>query len=172
MNRLSVIVLLVLALTLLSGCDLFRKMAGRPTSEQIEAKRIYIEQQEKGHRGRLDSLKLMQKQISDSLEILDSIRAIRSSLVEARQLSDEVRASLKNRYYVIVGAFGNADNATKCLEKAQQAGYTGVKIRYRNGFTAVGVCPSDVLQEAFASLCMIRDSGFCADAWILDNPGR
>jgi len=170
MNKLSRVFLLLLAMSLLSGCDLFRKMAGRPTSDQIEAKRIYIEQQEKGHR--LDSLKLMQRQISDSLEILDSIRSIRSSVVQARQLSDDVRESLGSRYYVVIGTFGNADNATKCLESAEKAGYSGVKIKYLNGFTAVGVCPSDELQSAYSSLRTIREGGLCKDAWILENAGR
>jgi len=172
MNKLSRVFLLLLAMSLLSGCDLFRKMAGRPTSDQIEAKRIYIEQQEKGHRNRLDSLKLMQRQISDSLEILDSIRSIRSSVVQARQLSDDVRESLGRRYYVVIGTFGNADNATKCLESAEKAGYSGVKIKYLNGFTAVGVCPSDELQSAYSSLRTIREGGLCKDAWILENAGR
>ena len=172
MNRLSGIVLFVLALPLLNGCDLFRKMAGRPTSAEIEAKRIYIEQQERGHRNRLDSLQVMQKQISDSLALLDSVRAIKSSIVEVRQLSDETRSSLKYRYYVIVGTFGNADNAEKRMKGAEQAGYSAVKIRYRNGFTAVGVLPSDSLSDAFASLRGIRDGGFCPDAWILENSAK
>lgn len=172
MNKLSVVVLVVLTLPLLSGCDLFRKMAGRPTSDQIEAKRLYIEQQEKGHRDRLDSLKVMQRQISDSLEIIDSIRAIKSTVVQARQLPDDVRDSLSNRYYVIIGAFGNSDNATKCLQSAEKEGYQGVKIRYLNGFTAVGICPCDELSDAYASLRTVRESGFCADAWILENAGR
>jgi len=172
MNKLSVVVLLVLVLPLLSGCDLFRKMAGRPTSDQIEAKRLYIEQQEKGHRNRLDSLKEMQKQITDSLEILDSIRAIRSSGVQARRLPDDVRDSLSSRYYIIIGAFGNAGNADKCLQSAVQSGYAAVKIRYLNGFTAVGICPCDELADAYASLRSVRESGFCPDAWILENAGR
>ena len=114
----------------------------------------------------------MQKQISDSLEILDSIRSIRSSVVQARQLPDDVRSSLSKRYYVIIGAFGNADNAAKCLQNAEENGYSGVKIKYLNGFTAVGICPCDELSDAYASLRKVRDSGFCTDAWILENAGR
>ncbi len=172
MKKLSVIVLLVSSLFLLGGCDFFRKVAGRPTSGEIEAKRDFIEKEQAGHRGRLDSLKMMQRQISDSLEILDSIRAMKSSIVEARQLSEEVRRSLPSRYYVIVGTFGNADNASRCASRAGDAGYPAAQIRYRNGFTAVGVCPSDNLPDAFASLRVIRGVGFCPDAWILDNSRR
>ncbi len=172
MKKLSVIVLLAASVTVLGGCDLLRKMAGRPTSEEIEAKRQLIESEQAGHRGRLDSLEIMQAQISDSLEILDSIKAMKSSIVEARQLSESVRRSLPSRYYVIVGTFGKADNAAKCASLAEKAGYTPTQIRYRNGFTAVGVCATDSLPEAFSKLSEIRGSGFCADAWILDNSRR
>ena len=37
-------------LPLLGGCDLFRKMAGRPTSDQIEQKRAMIEGELAAHR--------------------------------------------------------------------------------------------------------------------------
>ncbi len=171
MRKLSVIALLAASLFVLGGCDLFRKMAGRPTSAEIEAKRELIENEQAGHLGRLDSLKTMQMQISDSLKILDSIRAMKSSVVEARQLSESVRRSLPSRYYVIVGTFGKADNAERCASRAEQAGYAPTQIRYRNGFTAIGVCPTDALPEAFSSLLAIR-GGFCADAWILDNSRR
>jgi hypothetical protein len=172
MRKLSVIALLAASVLLLGGCDLFRKMAGRPTSAEIEAKRELIESEQAGHRGRLDSLEMMQAQISDSLEILDSIRAMKSSIVEARQLSESVRRSLPSRYYVIVGTFGKADNAARCASSAEQAGYAPTQIKYRNGFTAVGVCATDSLPEAFSKLREIRSGGFCADAWILDNSRR
>ncbi len=172
MKKFSAIVLLVSSLLLLGGCDLFRKMAGRPTSAEIEAKRGFIEKEQAGHRGRLDSLKMMQRQISDSLEILDSIKAMKSSIVEASQLSEDVRRSLPSRYYVVVGTFGKADNAARCASRAEENGYRVTLIRYRNGFTAVGVCPSDNLPAVFSSLRVIRSEGFCPDAWILDNSRR
>ena len=49
--------------------------------------------------------------------------------------------------------------------------YTGTTlIPFRNGFTAVGCCPSDNLTEVYASLHKLREEEFCpADAWILNN---
>ena len=164
----SIFLLILLSLSLCS-CDLFRKIAGRPTSADIEKKRSALEMEQKAHNDRLDSLKLVQTQISDSLAALDSIRMQGSSIVEARQLTDQEKSRLPYSYYVIVGAFGNPENAGRFAQQASEAGYPSTLIRYRNGFTAVGVCPTDRIVDAYESLKTVRQSGFCPDAWILNN---
>ncbi len=169
MKQFHSIFLLVLLSLSLSSCDLFRKIAGRPTSADIEKKRSALEMEQKAHNDRLDSLKLLQTQISDSLAALDSIRLQGSSIVEARQLTDQEKSRLPYSYYVIVGAFGNPENAGRFAQQASEAGYPSTLIRYRNGFTAVGVCPTDRIVDAYESLKTVRQSGFCPDAWILNN---
>ena len=169
MKQFHSIFLLVLLSLSLSSCDLFRKIAGRPTSADIEKKRSALEMEQKAHNDRLDSLKLLQTQISDSLAALDSIRLQGSSIVEARQLTDQEKSRLPYSYYVIVGAFGNPENAGRFAQQASEAGYPSTLIRYRNGFTAVGVCPTDRIVDAYESLKTVRLSGFCPDAWILNN---
>lgn len=169
MKQFHSIFLLVLLSLSLSSCDLFRKIAGRPTSADIEKKRSALEMEQKAHNDRLDSLKLLQTQISDSLAALDSIRLQGSSIVEARQLTDQEKSRLPYSYYVIVGAFGNPENAGRFAQQASEAGYPSTLIRYRNGFTAVGVCPTDRIVDAYESLKDVRQSGFCPDAWILNN---
>ena len=169
MKQFHSIFLLVLLSLSLSSCDLFRKIAGRPTSADIEKKRSALEMEQKAHNDRLDSLKLLQTQISDSLAALDSIRLQGSSIVEARQLTDQEKSRLPYSYNVIVGAFGNPENAGRFAQQASEAGYPSTLIRYRNGFTAVGVCPTDRIVDAYESLKTVRQSGFCPDAWILNN---
>ena len=169
MKQFHSIFLLVLLSLSLSSCDLFRKIAGRPTSADIEKKRSALEMEQKAHNDRLDSLKLLQTQISDSLAALDSIRLQGSSIVEARQLTDQEKSRLPYSYSVIVGAFGNPENAGRFAQQASEAGYPSTLIRYRNGFTAVGVCPTDRIVDAYESLKTVRQSGFCPDAWILNN---
>ena len=169
MKQFHSIFLLVLLSLSLSSCDLFRKIAGRPTSADIEKKRSALEMEQKAHNDRLDSLKLLQTQISDSLAALDSIRLQGSSIVEARQLTDQEKSRLPYSYYVIVGAFGNPENAGRFAQQASEAGYPSTLIRYRNGFTAVGVCPTDRIVDAYESLKTVRQSGFFPDAWILNN---
>lgn len=169
-TRIITIICIALLPFALSGCDAFRRIAGRPTSKDIIAKKVQIELEEYAHRRRMDSLKTAQQQITDSLAVLDSIRNSKSSLVEGRLLSDAARASLSHRYYIVIGAFSSADNAKKLADRVVQAGFEASLIEYRNGFTAVGVCPADRLQTVYESLKRIRGEKFCpADAWILDN---
>ena len=92
-----------------------------------------------------------------------------STVGVAAGVADVSRNSLAFRYYVIVGAFGNRGNAEKYAEEMNTKGMPAVLISYVNGFTAVGVCPTDNITEAYASLRRVRESGSCPDAWILDN---
>ena len=172
MNMKKILVITALAATvcLLGGCDFFRQLAGRPTSRQIRAKQERIEQEARRHQQRLDSLKLVQKQISDSLATLDSLRDAKESLITTRQLTGGGKYDIPYRYYVMIGSFSSPDNATRQAARAQEAGYPATLIPFRNGFTAVGCCPSDNLTEVYASLRKLREEDFCpSDAWILNN---
>lgn len=169
MKRLAVILPFVLLILPLGGCDVFRRIAGRPTSADIEAKRELIETEQEEHRRRLDSAAAVRQKIADSLAIMDSLSRMKDTVIESRELSEESRLALSSRYYVVIGAFGNPANARKHASRAEENGYPAVLIRYRNGFTAVGICPSDSISEAFRSMKSVREDGFCPDAWILDN---
>lgn len=170
MKKLLASVAIIATILLLGGCDLFRKMAGRPTAAEIEAKRGMILGEQKAHKARLDSLNAVQKQISDSLAALDSLKYSGNNLIEGRQLSAESRAGLEYRYYVVIGAFGKSENAEKLAGKAEAAGYPATLIRYLNGFVAVGICPSNSISGIYASLRRVQKESFCpADSWILDN---
>ena len=48
--RKSIIFMLMVTLTVVTGCDFFRKLAGRPTSEDIENKRVAIMRAEEAAR--------------------------------------------------------------------------------------------------------------------------
>ena len=170
MKRLMAIAALAASICLLGGCDFFRQLAGRPTSRDIEAKRLRIEREAEAHQRRLDSLKLVQKQISDSLATLDSLRNAKESMISTRQLATSRGYDLPYRYYVMIGSFSSPANAERQAGKAEQAGYPATRIPFRNGFIAVGVCPSNSLTEVYASLRKLRSERFCPkDAWILNN---
>jgi len=169
MRKVIIIVTFAMSLCLLGGCDFFRQMAGRPTSRDIAAKRERIEREAEAHQRRLDSLKAVQKQISDSLATLDSLRNAKEALISTRHLSS-VGQDLPYRYYVMIGAFGSPENADRQAARAEEAGYPATLIPFRNGFTAVGVSPSNSLTAVFASLKKIQGEPFCPqDAWILNN---
>ena len=170
MKKVLAMAALAASICLLGGCDFFRQLAGRPTSRDIEAKRLRIEREAEAHQRRLDSLKLVQKQISDSLATLDSLRNAKESMVSTRQLATNRGYDLPYRYYVIIGSYSSPANAERQAGKAEAAGYPVTQIPFRNGFIAVGVCPSNSLTEVYASLRKLRSERFCPkDAWILNN---
>ena len=55
------------ALCLLTGCDFFRTLAGRPTSADIAAKRALIERTEQQEAARRDSIQRVEQQILASI---------------------------------------------------------------------------------------------------------
>lgn len=143
-------------------------MVSRPTSEDIEAKRQMIENEKLAHQNRLDSIDIIQKQIADSLAILDSIRYSNSRLVEVKNLTQESKDSLSFRYYVVVATFSKSENAAKYSESVKSQGYEPCFINYMNGYIAIGLNPANTLEQAYNNMRDIR-SGFCPEAWILDN---
>ena len=168
----KIIIAACFAAVLLSaaGCDAFRRLAGRPTSAEIAAKRELILREEAAHQARLDSLKLIEQAMADSLRIVDSITALPSSIIPAGDVSGLQVSGLKYRYYVVVGAFSKEGNIEKMEGFASEKGYETVRIPFDNGFTAVGLCGTDVLAEAYVSLRHIRTEEFCPDdVWVLVN---
>lgn len=161
MSKATVFVAMCSVVLLFSGCDMFRKMAGRPTSKDIEAKREALR------------LKAEEKKDSTSSEtVLAESSMIADSLIGRRQLSEEAMETLEYRYYIIIGAFSKKDNAVRLSAKAETAGYKPTLIAYKNGFTAVGICPSDVLSQAYAALLEVRGGELSPEAWILENGNK
>lgn len=90
--------------------------------------------------------------------------------VSVRTLSAVDPGVLTHHYYLMIGAFGQQENAEKQAMRAEKAGYPALLIPFKNGVTAVGVCPTDDLNAAWAMLDKLRKESFCpADAWILNN---
>ena len=166
----SVILLASLGISILQGCDSFRRLAGRPTSSEIAAKREMILREEAAHQARMDSLSRIEKAKADSLALLDKIKNSGEMFLSVSSLRGANALKLSRRYYIIVGAFSNAANAGWLAYKIESAGYEVEKIPYGNGFTAVGVAGTDALAHLWDSLQKVRTEPFCPkDVWILVN---
>ena len=170
MRKCLVIYAMLSLLILVSSCDFLRRVAGRPDSAEIALKKAAIEKAEAEHQARLDSIRLVEKKAADSLAVIEQIRQSENTLVSAGKLGGLVSAQLSYRYYIIVGSFSVAENAQKLASKAEEAGFKATTFACKNGFTGVGVCPSDNLPEVFKSLQEVKQQPFCpVDAWILVN---
>ena len=169
----SCIFLVILSLLCLTGCDFMRKLAGRPTSEDVEMKRIEIlRAEEAALQARLDSLRnVEQKMIRDSLNALDSIRQLGGSILNPASLGGLFATKLEARYYIILGSFRSRANAEGLFNVAKDAGYKPALISFgKGGLIAVGVSPVNRLSDAYVALNSVKKESFCPkDVWILVN---
>lgn len=152
-NAFLTIAVMTLVATAVTGCDFFRRLAGRPDSEWIEAKAEAIRQDEEALRIRQDSLEKARKAEADSLAAADSVRL----------------ANHRYRFCVILGSFSSKENAERYIEEIAEKGYKGELLTFRNS-TAVGVCPTDDEAQAKKSLDELQRQDFCPKgAWILER---
>lgn len=166
----SAALLAILGVALLQGCDAFRRLAGRPTSDEIEAKRQLILAEEAAHQARIDSLSRVEKAKADSLSMLERFKESGEMFLSVSSLRRADALKLSKRYYIVVGAFSNVDNASWLASKIENAGYSVEKIPYGNGFTAVGAAGTDSLAHLWDNLQKVRTESFCPkDVWILVN---
>lgn len=152
-NAFLTIAVMTLVATAVTGCDFFRRLAGRPDSEWIEAKAEAIRQEEEALRIRQDSLERARKAEADSLAAADSVRL----------------ANHRYRFCVILGSFSSKENAERYVEEIAAKGYKCELLTFRNS-TAVGVCPTDDEVQAKKSLSELQRQDFCPNgAWILER---
>lgn len=174
-------IILILAVMLMStGCDFMRKLAGRPASGEIEAKKGEIVRYEA-------SVKEQARQDSIRAAYEDSVRlaeiAIRDSVAACEYFRNEctihnvdrfgglASAELEHRYYVVVGSFRQRSNAERFMEKINSYGdFSPVMATFRNGMIAVGVCPRNKVRDLEPAYKDVREMDFCpSEAWILIN---
>lgn len=168
MKRVVTILMLGFAFSLLVGCDFLRSLAGRPTSQDIEARKDAIAANELVRKSRLDSLEAARKLEADSLKAMSELPAL-VDMVPVSRTGNKVK--LEHRYYMVIGAFSNASNARRLADKYNAAGYESVLLPYRSGFTAVALCPSDRIADLYASFLKLQaDSVNCPkEIWVLVN---
>lgn len=170
--RKSVILLMLAVMTIVTGCDFFRVLAGRPTGKDIDARRVEImKSEEAALQVRLDSIRLAEEKVAaDSLAALDSLAAQGIVITGASRLGGLAADVSAHRYHIIAGAFRDKANARKLAGKAESEGYEAELIECRTGIIAVGLCPSDRIAVTYNAMQRLRhESFFPKDSWILLN---
>lgn len=182
--RKSVILLLSVVMISVTGCDFFRVVAGRPTSKDIEHKRMaLIKAEEASLQARLDSVAKAEKAkiaeaekaLKDSADAYAYIASNGVTLLRASRLRGVREDGLDDRtdgagYRVIVGSFRDRSNAEAFKTKIAATGdFRPHLITFGNGMIAVATCPSDRIQDAVRGLGELKSGhpACPADAWIL-----
>lgn len=173
-------ILLLASLTLLvSGCDFFRTLAGRPTSDELAA---IINAKEKAAAEAVAKASEAQA-APDTLAAADTVAAVQAPAVQApatpavQPAAEPAPAAGKPRpskilslkYYIVVGTFSSDENARKLVSKAEAKGFPAAVFPFR-GMSGVAVCGTDSHEEIKASLAKVRESGiFPKESWIFVN---
>ena len=173
-NKILVISAFLLTVVLCSGCDFFRTLAGRPTSSDIEAMRVELRAREAAEAARRDSLERVRLEaekaarIAAAMDTLQTMKGLLHTPSRFSGLSSDSTPSAK--YCIVIGSYRNRANALSYSEKLTSEGYPSEAVSFRNGFTAVGVCPTDDPSELLASFRRVRKERFCPkEVWILVN---
>ena len=161
-------VILLAALFCTGGCDVFRKLAGRPASPEIEAARTAIEAERAARRA--DSLKnasLMEAK-ADSVSAVRLLDSLRVNVINSSVMGGDVP-----EYHIVVGSFRNMKNADALLEKVKASGYSASILRLGNGYSAVSACSSASIGDIADAYVRISGESFCPrEAWILKNSNQ
>lgn len=175
MNRIAKILVprmaaVAVAFVCFCGCDFFRSIAGRPTSAEIEVKRQMILAQQAAHQAMMDSVSKVEKQISDSLALVDSLAKLDVKVMNPSKLGGLYTSEPGKRYYIIIGSFMDKNNANRKLQEMKSKGHDAEMITFKNGYTAVGICPSDKKVAVSDSMARLLSIGAIdKQSWILEN---
>ena len=185
MRKAITIVAFIVTACLLSGCDFFRVLAGRPTSREIEEKRKAIllldAVEPQADTVQLAEEPVVEQPAASETEPAKAPATQSETKQEVKQTttSGGIRVSTRKaeifndpkpeyRYYVMIGTFGSRDNAVRLSGKAGEAGYPVTLLPFGNGMTTVAVCPTNDFGDVCAALEKLRKESFCPkDACIL-----
>lgn len=184
---LSVLVLSV------SSCDLFRSLAGRPTSAELKSA---IEKQQNSAQQMQaiteEPAETTQQTITEEPAITTEQTAPEETIAVASpqakkeeytmvkregrmsvplaytHTNSTLKATPEHSYYIIVGTYRQRPTLNKMIKDAHDAGYETFLLEYSNGLTSVGLMPCDNLGEAIDAYAKVSKEDFCPkDACIL-----
>lgn len=179
---LSVLVLSV------SSCDLFRSLAGRPTSAELKSA---IENQQNPAETKKQTITEEPAETTQQATIKEQTAPEETIAVASTQAEKEeytmvkregrmsvplaythtnstLKATPEHSYYIIVGTYRQKPTLNKMIKDAHDAGYETFLLEYSNGLTSVGLMPCDNLGEAIDAYAKVSKEDFCPkDACIL-----
>lgn len=153
MKSLRLISIFMIATVLFTGCDFFRKIAGKPTSKELER----MEREEAAR---------LKKQYE-----LDSVKKAQELLEQemAEKAANNILDENAKRFQVILGSFKVKENAEKMKSLLESKGYAPKIILFQNGFSVVSAASFDTRREAFNEVGKFLEFEFCPyDVWVYD----
>ena len=172
---LSVLVLSV------SSCDLFRSLAGRPTSAELKSASEKQQNSAQQMQAITEEPAITTEQTAPEETIaVASPQAKKEEYTMVKRegrmsvplaythTNSTLKATPEHSYYIIVGTYRQRPTLNKMIKDAYDVGYETCLLEYSNGLTSVGLMPCDNLGEAIDAYAKVSKEDFCPkDAWIL-----
>ena len=173
MDKTPLLISVLLTMIMVSSCDFFRHMAGRPDAAWIDAKKARIElaqhRKDSLEQARRDSAALAARAAADSVQVLDSLRKA-GKLRLASNVRSIPSSWLNSRWGVVVGAFGSETNAARLVSKFEAAGYGCRIYKTRSGLNIVLAAPCNRVADAIRAYRGIQKLPFASkECWVIVN---
>ena len=157
------------AALIVSGCDFMRKVAGRPTSSDLQAMVAAREQEEARAARALQERQQRERELQYQADSLFAVQTMEGIVMNRlSELNVRVVTELPAKYNVVLGAFSDASNADNLISRLKEAGYEASAMRYRSGKTAVLACCTDSFVELGKSFASLQKENYCPkDVWVI-----
>jgi cell division protein FtsN len=155
MKRTIEIIIFVLLVSALGGCNLFNKKSKEQEAARVAAERARIDSIA---RAKADSLKRVEARIRQKQARLDSIK----------RAKEEARLKAQSRFHVIVGSFKTPSYADSYAKKMANEGFSPKIIKAPNGFNLVSVGGYETYASALDKVRDFRENGRY-EVWVYDK---
>ena len=173
MKKLPTYILLCIFFLNIVSCDFIRKLAGRPTSADIEEKAALIQERRQRTEDSIRVAKALAQARLDSVMHIDSVQCAIEDMgykFSDRFAYGESLESLQHRYYLIIGVYRTARMLQLQVDAQRKRGYNTVSLSLEGGVKVLALYASDDIDELYCFLQQTRAEGACpADAWIYTN---
>lgn len=123
----AIVPILVLVCLTLGGCDFVRSSLGKPTSSDIEALRARKAAAEKAEADSIAAVKAEQERVAAELAAAEAAAA--------------------ERWFAVVGAFRDAENADSLAAKLEANGVKVTRFDFKNGLKVVAVAGEESMRN-------------------------
>lgn len=163
-------ILLIFSILALGGCDFLRKVASRPTSQDIQAKSELIRKRQQEVQDSLrkvqETIRLAQAARKDSLDAAARLTELGVKMSSVFSFGAPLDP-LPGKFNVITGVFRKDATARSQFNAQKAKGYDPSYIRFKGGVKAVCLVSSDTLSVVASTVGSARADKVCPrDAWI------
>lgn len=163
MRTAKLILTLMAAIMIVTGCDWVRTQLGMATSDDIAELRKE-QQRVEAERRTADSLRMVAED-SVNVNLADSVAAAKASNAGTQGVAPD----MSNRYHVIVGSFKDYSNSERMVANLKKRGYEPSVLDFKNGFKAVSISSYSKMSPAFNVMYKLVDENFVEDdIWVYD----